>query len=792
MLNFYNHFIVPTVPDVTLFHDDQDPNLFYMLSARPKVVHADDGTPLFNLIAFARDFKALAKATEELPAGDLEGGLLNMTVSLEVSEADQLKIRTFIQSQTAPFLRFRPILMDRGRIDVAPLVFTRPIKLTYPTWVDGKVNFSIIPSEIPSFVKAHGGSDKPSLVQTNMAAYEALLGQEGVRLLRFSLQKGICPGTLAYDVSFVARIPKMSISITGNAKDVYNEIKTHATITETYTGGGKTSVFQFPAVNSLQEMRSMFASLDIKMSFEDFRPDNAGSLETEATKKIQEVALDIALDYLKQRFCSPGFSPGLKAEKLGVDPLFHDPSKPANAPPMPANQLWLKDFKQTMDGSLDFKISAQTTTTIRKFPNAGLDTAIPREEIEKRIVEADLSKPIFSFLDVPIRVNADYAADPIAQIKVFCSYDETDEVTHIRKTERQTFDFDTGTEKKFFRAVMAKRADGSPKDKFTYAAQIVYKSSTPAQDIKPVETTDRSLTITYEKLSCVNVKALWGAIPPDVVQSVTVRFNYPRFTSPTTTKEVVLSPSKPEDSWFTYTGGDKSLEYEYESSFLLKTGKSIILPMQKSQRDRLIINAPFIDSLEVDFVAQGDFEGKNTTGGRHLTSVLVEVSYEDQPNNITTKTRGTLSKSGERWTFRQHLIDGDARAYSYRADLLYNDGTRVEGKVIPGDGRSLVFVGETTTDIVDVTVVTSLIDWSIYRMVTVILNYSDPENSVSSNQVTNFTPANIGETRVWRIGLKDPSKTEYSFQIIAAGIDPARNKALPVTKTRNPVLIIEL
>src|SRR5687767_15631000 len=52
--------------------------------------------------------------------------------------------------------------------------------------------------------------------------------------------------TLAYDVSFVARIPKMSISITGSAKDVYQEIKTHATIRETYTGNGKTSVYQFP------------------------------------------------------------------------------------------------------------------------------------------------------------------------------------------------------------------------------------------------------------------------------------------------------------------------------------------------------------------------------------------------------------------------------------------------------------------------------------------------------------------------------------------------------------------
>ncbi|HCF16911.1 MAG TPA: hypothetical protein DEV96_02425, partial [Rhodospirillum rubrum] len=757
MLNFYNHFIVPDVPDVTIFHDDQDPTLFYMLSARPTVVRAEDDTPLFNMIAFARDFKALATASQELPQGDLEGGLLDMTVSLEVSAADQQKIRAFIQGQKAPFLRFRPMLMAKGLISVAPLTVTKPIKLTYPTWVDGKVDFNIIPGDMPSFVKARGGSDKPSLVQTNIASYQALLGQEGVRLLRFALQKGVCPGTLAYDVSFVARIPKMSISIKGNAKDVYEEIKTHTTVRETYSGGGKTSVYQFPAVNSLSEMRSMFASLDIKMSFDDFRPDTAGSLESEATKKIEEVALDIALDYLKQRFCSPGFSPGLKAEKLGVDPLFHDPNKPANAPPMPANQLWLKDFKQEMEGELDFNITAQTTTTIRKFPNAGLDAAIPRAEIEKRIVEADLSKPIFSFLDVPIRVNADFEADPIAQIKVFCAYDQTDEITHVRKTERQTFDFDTGTEKKFFRAVMAKRADGSPKDSFSYSAQIVYKSSIPAQDVTPVETTDRSLTITYEKLSCVNVRALWGAIPADVVQSVTIAFTYPAFPSPTSTKEIILSPTHTEDGWFTYTGGNKSLDYTYETSFLLTSGKVIKMPPQTSQRDRLIINAPFIDSLEVDFVAQGDFSGAGTPDGRRLTSVLVEVTYEDAANHIATSTRGTLSQSGERWTFRQRLIDGGARAYSYRADLLYSDGTRVEGKSIPGDGRSLVFVGETTTDILDVTVVASLIDFAVYRMVTVILSYADPANSVTSRQIMNFTAANLGETRVWRIGLKDPA-----------------------------------
>ena len=76
MLNFLNHFSVPGVEHVMVYHDDQRDDLYYIVPELPSILRRENGTPSFNLISFARDFSLLANEASELPTAETEGGLL--------------------------------------------------------------------------------------------------------------------------------------------------------------------------------------------------------------------------------------------------------------------------------------------------------------------------------------------------------------------------------------------------------------------------------------------------------------------------------------------------------------------------------------------------------------------------------------------------------------------------------------------------------------------------------------------------------------------------------------------
>src|SRR5262249_53043551 len=240
-------------------HDDQDDRLFYMLPEFPSISKGPDGGPMFSLLVFSRDFRLMKDATQALGPTETEGGLLTMQTELSVSDEDQAKIVSYLMSQHRGY---RAVFVGPGRFRFAAFApDPRPVKLSYPIWVDGKVQFLLIPSAGPTFVKATGGSEKPSLIAANLANYSALLGQEGENLFRNQIEKGETPGSVNYTISFMARIPSLTIDVTGNMSDVYKEIKEHCQV---YEREGSRH-YTYPQVSSLKELREKFASLHIEV-----------------------------------------------------------------------------------------------------------------------------------------------------------------------------------------------------------------------------------------------------------------------------------------------------------------------------------------------------------------------------------------------------------------------------------------------------------------------------------------------------------------------------------------------
>src|SRR5690242_9352473 len=97
MLNYFNKIVVPDVPHVDLYQDDENPAKFWMVPQLPRAATGVDGGPDIALFAYARDLSLIAGVKDPLPAGETEGGLLNLTVECTVSQEDQDKIRNYLR-----------------------------------------------------------------------------------------------------------------------------------------------------------------------------------------------------------------------------------------------------------------------------------------------------------------------------------------------------------------------------------------------------------------------------------------------------------------------------------------------------------------------------------------------------------------------------------------------------------------------------------------------------------------------------------------------------------------------
>jgi hypothetical protein len=780
MLSLFDSFVVPDVPHVTIYRDDQEPHTFYMVPEFPSVATGPDNGPLFNLIAFARDFR-LSNHTGNLNEVETEGGLLNLTTQLAVSQDDQQKIRDYIQNQLLRRFAFVPLWRGK-RVQLERITrWQKPIKLSYPIWASGKVAFYMFPGFGETFIKATEGSKQPSLTGENLATYVASLGQEGLRLFREALRVGLTPGTVNYEMMFVGRIPNVTILVKGNMKDFYQELKEHSRVTEVY--GGHSS-WSYPAVSSLEELRSTFRSLKITVDGGDFRSSAGNTNTAELEKRINEMALTIIQNYLTQNFCVAGFQPGLDVQKLGTNPFAHNPHRDPNVPPPPANQLWLKEFSQEIEGEIDFSITARQNIEIPVNPNTSLTSLIAPAELNKRIVEANLSQPFFSILDVPIKVTANFEHDPIAAIQVFCDYKQTDERTGQVKAHTEAFTFDTGNETYRFRTVMARAADGTPKDTYTYRSRIVYKASAKSEETALKETNERTLLLGYDELNCVWVHAQWGAISSETVERVMVSFEYPGLTTPTAKKDIFLTLDNPIQSWFTYTGDNQSREYIYQVTYFLVDGQRMELPAERTTTNSLVINAPFDRPLEVTFIPQGTFPP--------LAAIVVSARYRDEVADYQVDDVHTFTGMDQNWTWRVPLRDRNRRDFEYKVDLTYADGSATPGEYQPGS-EGVVLVGNITRTMLDIEIVPTLLDMdNTWKLVIVRLHYEDPANQISQDEVFKITATNILDEFKWSVPLKDPDHRTFSYTVQAFGYESTNRQVVGPIETSDNTVVLDL
>lgn len=737
MLNLFGSEKVPGVEHLQLYRSDSEPHKWYMVTDRVGIARDDAGQPLISFILYARDLDRLGPTEAEV-----ERGWLGLTTQVAVTPEEEQKILAHLRAKLQAERANGSAFLRLAGLPISALQAEPEISYA-PEFISGTAMFTLLDSELVPHVV---GSGHPSLLATNVASFAASLSQDGAELLRQSLQTGGIPALVEYkDLTFLARIPAIEITITGDRHEFFNEIVTHyysshsRTQTVDYAGWFRYHYTQYwsSSITTLQQFRNQFQSVQIEINDQEFRDDpEAAAL----TKQLETLALEMFKDTVM-----PSMFEAMAA--------------------MPEEQRKSVDsVSQELRGTI--RISLKRSAVIQKpySPNSVLRSVLKPDELARATTFLDLGQPMFSELAVGVHANVNFKDDPIFGLKVFIDYDQKDDLRNVRVRKAKEFLIQDADTVQRFRVPMARGADGAPKDTYRVWSKLVYRETgeevrVPPGDGTAIESRDREQVISYRRLGFRRVAIALGLIP-DSIRSVEVWMEQPGAQAPSAEQTFHLTRDKPSAVFFTHTGKEQPEPYRYKLTYVLAGDQRMDLKTETSQSELLSVGDPFELTLSTPFIVAGDFSV--------IEKLIVDATYQDSANDLRLTHHAELGRNGETSDWVVGLRDPDRLAFDYTVQVLFKGGAKQTQTSRSGTLGQTVFVGG-GVDALEVMLVPNF-DSAVYRLALVEMLYDDGDTTRRQQQFR-LSP-DQSEDVMFRVLLQDATKRKYRYRIRLLGVSP--------------------
>lgn len=170
-------FTLPRVPGILIFRDDSNENAFYAVAEHPRIAHAADGSPDFQLMLYG---KRLGNHFE------CSGGVLSVTVSLGLTQEEQHNLKKALAQDPANGVP-QPVVSGLH-------------------WTSAKTSLTG-PAGISN-------TTQPSLIGDNRASFSLRLTAEQAKLA----QEGRLSATIRYDTQLGLGLASTPMTFEGNLK----------------------------------------------------------------------------------------------------------------------------------------------------------------------------------------------------------------------------------------------------------------------------------------------------------------------------------------------------------------------------------------------------------------------------------------------------------------------------------------------------------------------------------------------------------------------------------------------
>ena len=727
---------------------------YYLLPETPQISTGPDGKPLFSLIVYRRDEAVVNDPNQpnQNVTDNAGGGILTFTTELVSDKFAQVKAALNQQA-------------GGGAGD-------DQIELNYVQFISGDITVSVagetgVPGADPAaggatFVSSIIGNGKLGGVGENRRAVMVKLTQDGASLLSQLNKLQTLPINIQYNLTFEHRLLGVKMIAFCDVESSYTLIQNLRTVDSSYNDGylGLSHEHQDDRVIS-QVTEALIRS---KTMYVTVIPESS-QVSQDTITELEKEGTDI-----------------LNKEVAGV--------LEAGPPPQTLDRNQLEKFVQTYNSQLNYTIDRQMVLQQTFTPSANLQNLLVGANLPDLVAYIDLRTSFFTFLEVPIRVNADFGALGISSVTITVTYNRQAMDGSGAQQVRESFNFTSGSTISKFLAYANTLAEVT----YDWSAQVNYVNSSQSYTLSQTGVKDNFLVVDVGQLGMLCVDFSLGLVDQLrwPVAVVSTQYHSTALGQMVST-QIRLDKNAQSAQWTAIILEQPTSGFQYKVDWLHEVSDDGKTPPEiqpgtwiTSTDSEIKIDAPMGQQMSVAVICSGNF----STGEKKLSQVVVALHYEDPPNHHIVDQQLTLTSDRQSESFVIDLIDPTKRDYTYQYTNVYAGGL-VER--FPADGSwaqgepGYITVGEKFSAVVDFYPLLLHFDGHL-TAAEVDADYQDPQNNISLSETFVFSSAQ-NSTQTWYIEGQQGGPTEYSYLVKYYWADGTQTQTVRITSSNDKVLL---
>jgi len=684
---------------------------YYLLPETPQIAKDAKGNPQFSLIVYRKDEAGISDpATQQFG-----GGIMAFTVELVSAQFDQVKADLAKQAGT-------------------------DVDLAYVAFIEGSVTVTVAgESGDPTnneFVRTLVGSGKLGGVGANQRAVTLKLTQDGASLFAQLDKLKTLPINVQYSLTFEHRLLGVKMIAFCDIESSYTLIQTLREQDSSYNDGylGLSTEHQDDRI----VQQSTEALVNAKTMYVTVIP---------ATSQVDQDTLTAL-------------------EKSGLDMLSKEVANAITAGPPPTgiDRNQLTKFEQQFNSSLNYTVDRRMVLQQNFTPSANLTNMLVGANLDDLVAYVDLRTAFFTFLQVPVQVNADFEQLPISSVEVTVTYNRKAIDGGAMQQVRDSFNITTGAQVEKFLAYANSLAEVS----YDWTAEIHYKDSASTYTMGKKGVKDNFLVIDVGQIGILSTEFALGLVDTDryPIAVVSTRYHSKALGRDVGT-QLRLDKDTPSASWTAVIEEEPDGGFDYKVDWLhvvdenkppeIRTGT-----WSNSNDTRIQLDAPLGQEMTVTVFCSGNFND----GDDKLSQVAVALHYEDTANNHVVDGQVTFTDDKQSAPWTVDLIDPSKRDYTYQFSNIYEGGVvkryPADGSWLPGD-PGYITVGEKYSMSVDLypTLLSFGADLAAAQVDT---DYADAAHNVALSESFVFTADALAK-QTWHIRGDQNGPKEYGYVV---------------------------
>ena len=379
---------------VTVFPDDEDPDLFYLLPDRPRLA-TRDGRPVLATL-FWTD-----QADGSASVAGLRGGTLKFDVDLAIADevrdaiaqritADGLQERRRAEIVAAERERAarqaRALGDDPTGVRVAEPPPPGPVRFGAVQFTDGTIHL-LEESGGGSFVAWSTTGGKPSLTGDNNAAFAMRLGPEGAAVWYKALESDNAALGVRFELTFQARLPSLQIHVWAGSHQAFELERTVERTTRNLDRGCDDADVETIDVKAVSEKLVEEGLINIEIV------KGTAKISDENVAQLRNAALTLITDRVKEVI------------QHRIRGMTEDERRTSLAGMVKEEVTMFAELRLEQRDVIEWKAYPQGTIT--QFL-----AALDRDARRALLKVVDLSDPVVSTLEVEVTCDAPWAGPP--------------------------------------------------------------------------------------------------------------------------------------------------------------------------------------------------------------------------------------------------------------------------------------------------------------------------------------------------------------------------------------------